>query len=126
MQKCIAQSTAEVEHVVAAKAAKEAIWLNRLISEMGLQQELVNLHCDSQSALHLATNQMMDGRVKHIDIKYHFIKEAVSNKRIDLVKIDGKLNHTDALTKVIHLEVFQDIMTLCRFYNLVYEYSILV
>ena len=80
--------------------------MNRLISEMGLQQEVVNLHCDSQSALHLATNQVMDGKVKHIGIRYHFIREAVFNKRIDLVKIDGKLNPADALTKVIHLEVF--------------------
>ena len=48
----------------------------------------------------------MHGRVKHNDIRYHFIKEAVFDKRIDLVKIDGRLNPADSLTKVIPLEVF--------------------
>lgn len=107
MQKCVAQSTTEAEYVAAAEAAKEAIWLDKLIMEMGLTQGVVNLHCDSQSALHLAANQVMDSRVKHIDIRYHFIREAVSDKTIELVKIDGKLNPADALTKVIPLESFR-------------------
>ena len=73
---------------------------------MGLQQQSVNLHCDSQSALHLAVNQVMDSRVKHIDVRYHFIRQAVSDNMLELVKIDGKLNPADALTKVIPLESF--------------------
>ena len=107
LQKCVAQSTTEAEYVAAAEATKEAIWLNRLITEMGLTQASVNLHCDSQSALHLAVNQVMDSRVKHIDVRYHFIRQAVSDKMLELVKIDGKLNPADALTKVIPLESFQ-------------------
>ena len=73
---------------------------------MGLKQGYVNLHCDSQSALHLAVNQVMDSRVKHIDVRYHFIRQVVSDKMLELVKIDGKLNPADALTKVIPLESF--------------------
>jgi hypothetical protein len=106
LQKCVAQSSTEAEYVAAAEAAKEAIWLNRLVTEMGLTQANVNLHCDSQSALHLAVNQVMDSRVKHIDIRYHFIRQAVSDNLLELVKIDGKLNPADALTKVIPLETF--------------------
>lgn len=106
LQKCVAQSTTEAEYVAAAEAAKEAIWLDRLVTEMGLKQGLVQLHCDSQSALHLATNRVMDSRVKHIDIRYHFIRDAISDKLIELVKIDGKLNPADAFTKVIPLESF--------------------
>lgn len=56
--------------------------------DMRLTQGVVNLHCYSQSALHLAANQVMDSRVKHIDISYHFIRQAVSDKKIELVKID--------------------------------------
>ena len=48
----------------------------------------------------------MNSRVKHIDIRYHFIREAVYDKKIELVKIDGKLNPADAFTKVIPLESF--------------------
>lgn len=107
LQKCVDQSTTEAEYVAAVEAAKEAIWLDRLIMEMGLKQGVVNLHCDSQSALHLAANQVMDSRAKHIDIRYHFIKQALSHKTIELVKIKGKLNPADALTKVIPLESFR-------------------
>ena len=49
----------------------------------------------------------MDSRVKHIDIRYHFLRQAVSDKMIEIVKIDGKLNPVDAFTKVIPLESFQ-------------------
>lgn len=106
LQKCVAQSTTEAEYVAVAEAAKEAIWLDRLVMEMGLPQTCVNLYYDSQSDLHLAVNQVMDSRVKHIDIRYHFIRQAVADKLLELVKIDGKLNPADALTKVIPLEVF--------------------
>ncbi|OAE33501.1 hypothetical protein AXG93_1467s1030 [Marchantia polymorpha subsp. ruderalis] len=107
LQKCVAQSITEAEYVAVAEASKEAIWLDRLIIEMGLKQGVVNLHWDSQSVLHLAANQVVDSRVKHIDIKYHFIKQAVYDKTIELVKINGKLNPADALTKVIPLESFR-------------------
>lgn len=63
--------------------------------EVRLKQSVINLHCDSESALHLAVNQIMDSRVKHIDIRYHFIKQAVFDETIELVKMDDKLNPTN-------------------------------
>ena len=106
LQKCVSQSTTEAEYVAAAEAAKEAIWLGRLVTDMGLMQRSITLHCDSMSAIHLAVNQKMDGRLKHIDIRYHYLREVVDEKKIDLTKIGGKDNPADALTKVIPLEVF--------------------
>src|SRR5450759_4598828 len=96
----------EAKYVATAEAAKEAIWLDRLVTEMGLTHDIVNLHCDNQSALHLAVNQVMNSRMKHIDIMYHFLRHVVSDRMIELVKIDGKLNPTDAFTKVILLKSF--------------------
>lgn len=52
----------------------EAIWLDRLVMEMRLTQSVINFYCDSQIVLHLGANQVMDSKVKHIDIKFHFIK----------------------------------------------------
>lgn len=107
LAKCVAQSTTKDEYVAPAETAKKAIWLDKLIIEMGLKQGVVNLHCNCQSALHLAANQVMGSRVKHIDIRYHFIRQAMFEKTIELVKINGKLNPADALTKVILLESFR-------------------
>ncbi|CAM6099455.1 unnamed protein product [Calypogeia fissa] len=105
-QRCISQSSTEVEYVAATKATKEAIWLNKLVRDLGILQSSLDLHCDSNSALHIAANRMTHGRVKHIDIRYHFIRQAVSDKQIELIKIEGKLNPADMLTKVIPLESF--------------------
>jgi hypothetical protein len=106
LQKCIYQSTTEAKYVAAAEATQETIWLEKLITEIGLKQDIVSLHCGSQRAIHLATNQVMDSRVKHIDIRYRFLRQAMSEEIIELVKIDGKLNPVDAFTKVIHFESF--------------------
>ncbi|OAE25327.1 hypothetical protein AXG93_4620s1410 [Marchantia polymorpha subsp. ruderalis] len=81
LQKCVAQSTTEAEYVAAAEAEKEVIWLDWLIMEMGLTQGVVDLHCDSQSALHLAANHVMDSRMKHIDIRRHCATMQVMHRK---------------------------------------------
>ena len=93
--------------MAAVEADKEAIWLNRLVIDLGLEQGVVSLYCDSKSALHYAENQKMDGRLKHIDIRYHYLCQLVEEKELHLIKIAGTLNPADALTKVIPLEAFQ-------------------
>lgn len=101
-----------MQYVVATEAAKETIWLSKLATEMRPQRWFtslcsdVNLYCDSQSVLHLASNYVMDGRIKHIDIWYHYVIQAVSDSALKLIKIDGKLNPAYTLTKVISLQSF--------------------
>ncbi|KAL2623658.1 hypothetical protein R1flu_003863 [Riccia fluitans] len=106
LQKCKTLSTTEVEYVATTKATKEAIWLDRLTSEMGLPQGCVTLYCDSQSALYLAANQVMSSKIKHIDVKYHFIRQVVSEGKVKLQKVAGTLNPADGFTKYIPLESF--------------------
>ena len=101
LQKCISQSSTEAEYVAAAEAAKEAIWLSRLIQNMGLGQDKPCLFCDSKSAIHLAENHKTDSRIKHIDIRYHFIRQMVEEERIQLINVMGKENPADALTMII-------------------------
>ncbi|CAM6098705.1 unnamed protein product [Calypogeia fissa] len=73
-QKCISQSFTKTKYVVAIETMKEAIWFNKLARDLRILQSFVDLHCGSNNALHIATNQMTHQRVKHIDIKYHFIR----------------------------------------------------
>ena len=49
-------SITKVEYMVATKALKEAIWLKGLVGDLGLQQELIVVYCNSQSAIHLTKN----------------------------------------------------------------------
>ncbi|KAK3037862.1 hypothetical protein RJ639_031222 [Escallonia herrerae] len=68
----------EAEYIVAIEAVKEAIWLKGLVGDLGLKQESSIVYCGSQSVMHLTKNQMFHERTKHIDVKFHFIRDLVS------------------------------------------------
>lgn len=59
-----ALSITEAEYMAGTEAIKEAIWLKRLVTDLGLQQETTVVHCDSQSIIHLIKNQMNLERTK--------------------------------------------------------------
>ncbi|KAM7486008.1 hypothetical protein LguiA_002017 [Lonicera macranthoides] len=74
--------------------------------------ENVDVHCDSQSAIHLAKNQVHHGRTKHIDVRFHFIREIIENGEVILKKIDTKDNPADMMTKVVPTTKFEHCSTL--------------
>ena len=73
LQNCVSMSTTEAEYIAAAEACKEALWLARLVGDLGIRLEMPMLHCDSQSAIMLAKNPVFHAKTKHIAVKYHFI-----------------------------------------------------
>lgn len=99
LQDCVTQSTTEAEYVAASEACKEAIWLSRLVADLGIKEEMPVLHCDSQSAIQLAKNPVFHAKTKHVDVKYHFIREVIEDKQIQLVKVHTTENPADLLTK---------------------------
>jgi hypothetical protein len=77
-QGSIAQSTAEAEYITASVARKEAIWLRKLVSGLfGDKLETTMVHCDNQSCIKLIENPIFHDRSKHIDMKYHYIRDLV-------------------------------------------------
>nr|GEX14635.1 retrovirus-related Pol polyprotein from transposon TNT 1-94 [Tanacetum cinerariifolium] len=70
-----------------AEAAKELIWLKNFLSKLGMQQEDYVLYCDNQSAVRLAKNPVFHSRTKHIQMRYHFIRELINNGTLNLKKI---------------------------------------
>ena len=58
LQSTIALSTTETEYMAVTEGAKEAVWLRGLLEDLGIIQDYVDLYCDSQSAIHLAENQV--------------------------------------------------------------------
>ncbi|KAH9783052.1 Integrase catalytic domain-containing protein [Citrus sinensis] len=100
LQSTITLSTTEVEYVAATEAVKEAIWLKGLLGDLRVIQENIAVFCDNQSAIFLAKNQTYHARTKHIDVKYHYVREIIKSGEVLLKKIDTKDNPSDMLTKV--------------------------
>ena len=88
LQSTVALSTTEAEYMAVTEAVKEAIWLQGMAKTLGLVQEHINAYCDSQSAIHLAKNQVYHARTKHIDVRFHFVREIIEEGKICLQKID--------------------------------------
>ena len=84
-QSCVALSTAEAEYMALSSAAQEAVWMRELISDLrnppATSTEILE---DNQSAISMAKNPQFHGRTKHINIKYHFIREQIANGTICL------------------------------------------
>jgi len=55
------------------EAMKGTIWLQGLLDDLGIEQDLLKINCDSMSAIHLVKNQVYHARTKHIDVRFHFV-----------------------------------------------------
>ncbi|GJT08382.1 transposable element, partial [Tanacetum coccineum] len=101
LQSTTALSTTKAEYMAMTEAVKEAIWLQGLLDELGIKQKFITMHFDSQSAIHLAKNQVYHVRTKYIDVRYYFIREILEEGRVGIQKIHTSKNPADMLTKVV-------------------------
>ncbi|CAH9095979.1 unnamed protein product [Cuscuta epithymum] len=104
LQPIVALSTTESEYVAATEAFKEAIWLKRILSEIGFLRQVVTVYSDSQSAIQLCKNPVFHDRTKHIDVRFHFIRDIVDKGGIKLCKIASEFNPADMGTKCLTFE----------------------
>ncbi|GJT75151.1 retrovirus-related pol polyprotein from transposon TNT 1-94 [Tanacetum coccineum] len=86
------------------EVGKELVWLKNFLEELDRAQAECRLFCDNQSAIQLAKNPVFHGRTKHIKIRYHYIRELVSEGTLSLKNILGAKNPADMLTKVVTTE----------------------
>ena len=106
-QNTIALSSCEAEYMAATEAAKEALWIRRLLNEFGYEgPKQVTIQADNKSAIALAENPMHHGRTKHIEIRHHFIREKVTEGLIKLAFVPTKEEAADGLTKPLNGEGF--------------------
>ena len=99
-QSCVALSSTEAEYVALSEASKEAVFLRNLLMEIGYSNgDAVVLHVDNQGAEKLATNPVYHKRTKHIDIRYHHVRDIVKNNEIVLKYCPTENMIADILTK---------------------------
>ena len=99
-QPTVALSSCESEYVALCAGMQEAIYLKRLLEEL-LQISFgpTTIHVDNQGAIDLAKNPTQHDRSKHIDIKYHFCRECVASRKVEVVHVSSEDNVADVMTK---------------------------
>jgi hypothetical protein len=102
LQPTVALSTSESEYMAACYAAQEAIYLRRLMGSLGFAQgEPTIIREDNMGCIGMSENPILHQRSKHIDIRYHFLREAVSNGQVLLTFIPTSEQIADLLTKAL-------------------------
>lgn len=99
-QRTVPLSSVEAEYMGLSEATKEAIYLRRFLLELGSDKAAnITLLCDNQGAIRLAGNPVFHNRTKHIDIRHHFVRDAISCKAIKLEYVRTEDMTADILTK---------------------------
>ena len=110
-QTCTPDSTMEAEYVAASEATKEATWLQKFLRDLEVVPEMdkaITLYCDNSAAIANTKETRNHKRTKHIDRKYHIIREAVVDRIVDVVKIATENNLADPLTKTLVTKKFDE------------------
>ena len=117
-QKCIADSTMEAEYVAACEAAKEAVWLKNFLVELDVVRGLpksITLYCDNSGAVANSKEPRSNKSSKHIERKYHLVREIVERGDAQVVKIGTEDNLADPFTKALTIMSFDKSRVLLRY-----------
>ena len=107
-QATIAQSTAEAEYMAMCAAANQSVWLKRLLEYLMFNDQVgVPIYCDSQSTIAIGINPVQHRRTKHIQIKYHVVREYEKNGDIQLQYCKGEEQMADIFTKALGGKMFE-------------------
>jgi hypothetical protein len=99
LQKTVALSTSEAEYQALATALQEYLYLRNVLAEMKLPGSITEIHVDNQSCIKLAKNPWTNGRSKHINLKYHFVRDLVKENVVKISYLQTEEMIADGFTK---------------------------
>ena len=104
-QNYISQSIAEAKYVVVVENCSNVVWLKKLLK--GMMEDINNpiiIYCDNTNSLNISKNPMMQTKNRHIDIKYHYLRELVQDKTARMEYVNTKEQLADTFTKTLPKE----------------------
>jgi histone deacetylase 1/2 len=105
----VSRLSTEVEYKLVANATANVIWAQSLLEELGVElNQLPCLWCDNLGATYLSANSVFYARAKHIGIDFHFVREQVLKKQLEIRFIPSKNQVTDGFTKPLSLRNFEE------------------
>nr|GEX32695.1 putative copia-type protein [Tanacetum cinerariifolium] len=117
-QKVVALSSAEAEFRGIAKGVAEALWIRKLLSEVGYpRKEVTRIMCDNKAAIQISKNPVQHDRTKHVEIDRHFIKEKLEAGIIKLPFVKSQDQLADILTKSVGAGTLQECLSKLNFGN---------
>ncbi|KAI3735601.1 hypothetical protein L6452_15108 [Arctium lappa] len=106
-QNCVSTSTAEAEFVVAASCCSQVLWMKTQLKDFGYSYKRVLIYCDSKSAITIIANLVQHSKTKHIDVRYHFIKDHVEKGDIEIHFVQTDYQLADLFTKSLDEKRFK-------------------
>ncbi|GJW19618.1 hypothetical protein Tco_0027054 [Tanacetum coccineum] len=100
-QKSVAISSTEAEYIAMSGCCAQILWMRSQLTDYGLGFNKIPMYCDNKSAIALCCNNVQHSRSKHIDIRFHFIKEQVENGVVELYFVNTEYQLADIFTKAL-------------------------
>ncbi|GKC09340.1 hypothetical protein Tco_1000950 [Tanacetum coccineum] len=98
-QTIMANSTTEAEYVAAANCCGQVLWIQNQMMDYGFNFMNTKIHIDNESTISVIKNLVAHSRTKHIEIRFHFIRDCYEKRLIEVIKIHTDHNVADLLTK---------------------------
>ncbi|GJV47154.1 retrovirus-related pol polyprotein from transposon TNT 1-94 [Tanacetum coccineum] len=105
-QRSTAISSTKVVYIALSRCCAQILWMHSQLTNYGFQFNKISLYCDNKSVLALCCNNVQHSRAKHIDVRYHFIKEQMENEIVELYFVWTEYQLADIFTKPLPRERF--------------------
>jgi hypothetical protein len=105
-QQTVSNSTAEAEYIAAGSCCAQILWIKNQLRDYGFVLNKIPILCDNTSAIAITNNPVQHSRTKHIDIRYHFIREHVMNGTVELFFVPTEEQVADIFTKPLDESTF--------------------
>ncbi len=102
LQHTVSISTAESEYYSLNECALKCMWLRNLLNELNINVNCITINIDNKAAIYNSINETINQKSRHIDLRYHKIRELIKEGKIDLKYIKSQFNLADGFTKYLN------------------------
>nr|GEW43573.1 retrovirus-related Pol polyprotein from transposon TNT 1-94 [Tanacetum cinerariifolium] len=106
-QDCTSMSSAEAEYVSLSACCAQVLWMRTQLTDFGFHFDEIPMYCDSKATIAISCNPVQHPRTKHIDVRYHFVKEKVEKGIVELFFVETEYQLADLFTKALPVERFK-------------------
>ena len=100
-------SIAEAEYIAVRSCCSQLLWMKKVLTDYGISQDTMIVYCDNSNAIDISKNPIQHSKTKHIEIRYHFIRDLVERKIVYLEYIPTERQNTDIFTKPLDRSKFE-------------------